>query len=76
VSQPIISDVVDYYRQKIEKLERENAALRKAALALINEIDGEAFYRVGPPRGEILYEHVGPLRAAIAAARAEEGGAL
>ena len=31
MSQPIISDVVDYYRQKIEKLERENAALRRLA---------------------------------------------
>jgi uncharacterized protein (UPF0335 family) len=28
VSQPIISDLVDYYREKVEKLERENAALR------------------------------------------------
>ena len=30
MSQPIISDVVDHYHQKIEELERENAALREA----------------------------------------------
>jgi hypothetical protein len=57
-------------------LERENAALRKAALALINEIDEEAFYRDALQKGEILYEHVGPLRAALDAARIKEGGTL
>lgn len=31
MSQPIISDLVDYYREKVEQLERENAALRADA---------------------------------------------
>jgi len=61
--------------QAYQRLERENAALRKAALALISELDVEAFDRVGRPKGEMLYEHVGPLRAAVNAARAKEGGA-
>jgi hypothetical protein len=59
-----------------DRLRDELAALWEAALALINEIDEEALYRVGPPKGEILYEHVGPLRAALDAARIKEGGAL
>jgi hypothetical protein len=58
-----------------DRLRDELAALRKAALALISELDVEAFDRVGRPKGEMLYEHVGPLRAAVNAARAKEGGA-
>lgn len=56
-------------------LQSENAALRKAGLALIKEIDVEAFYQTGQVAGEMLYIHVGPLRSAIDAAR-KEGGAL
>ena len=59
---------------ELVKLRSENAALRKAALALISELDVEAFDRVGRPKAEMLYEHVGPLRAAVNAARAKEGG--
>ncbi len=59
-----------------DRLRDELAALWEAALALINEIDEEAFYRDALQKGEILYEHVGPLRAALDAARIKEGGAL
>ena len=58
-----------------DRLTIEISGLRKAALALINEIDEKAFYRDALQKGEILYEHVGPLRAALDAARAKEGGA-
>ena len=59
-----------------DRLRDELAALWEAALALINEIDEEAFYRDALQKGEILYEHVGPLRAALDAARIKEGGTL
>ena len=57
-----------------DRLTIEISGLRQAALALINEIDEEAFYRDALQKREILYEHVGPLRAALDAAR-KEGGA-
>jgi len=43
VSQPIISDVVDHYRQKIEELERENAALRHSEENLASTVRGLEF---------------------------------
>jgi hypothetical protein len=57
---------------ELEKAQKTVVALREAALALISELDVEAFDRVGRPKGEMLYEHVGPLRAAVNAARAGE----
>ncbi len=43
MSQPIISDVVDHYRQKIEELERENAALRHTEENLASTVRGLEF---------------------------------
>ena len=43
MSQPIISDVVDHYRQKIEELERENAALRHSEENLASTVRGLEF---------------------------------
>ncbi len=43
MSQPIISDVVDHYRQKIEELERENAALRHSEENLAATVRGLEF---------------------------------
>jgi hypothetical protein len=51
----------------------ENAALREAALFLLNEIDGEAFHQVGQANGEMLYEGVGKLRAVIDTVKKEAG---
>jgi multidrug resistance efflux pump len=96
VSQPIISDVVDHYRQKIEELERENAALRHSEENLASTVRGLEFelekadaaldwlnthcMSADPIMGRSTYrwtiEHDEPdIRAAIDAARANEGGA-
>ena len=96
MSQPIISDVVDHYRQKIEELERENAALRHSEENLASTVRGLEFelekadaaldwlnthcMSADPIMGRSTYrwtiEHDEPdIRAAIDAARANEGGA-
>lgn len=62
-----------YWRDNEGKAMAENAAMREAALFLLNEIDGEAFHQVGEANGEMLYEGVGKLRAAIDAVKKEAG---
>jgi len=63
----------DMAQVRLPELLRENAALREAALFLLNEIDGEAFHQVGQANGEMLYEGVSKLRDVINATKKESG---
>ena len=53
-------------------LEAETQELAEAAQKLLNELDGEAFFQVGPPNAELLYTNAGNLRAALARHRAKQ----